>query len=88
VPEFTRRKGRHEEQKRRTIVNEAELLSRYNYDAFVPEKFEPWMNFGQSPQLGKSGPDFPLWTLDGVESSLGQVLQQHAYTIVEFGSFT
>lgn len=32
----------------------------YNYDSFVPEKFMPWLNFGNSPALGVSAPDFPL----------------------------
>lgn len=60
----------------------------YNYDSFVPEKFMPWMRFGESPELGVRGPDFPLWQLDGSETGLGQILRQHAYTVVEFGSFT
>lgn len=38
-----------------------DLISRYNYDAFVPENFEPWLNFEESPPLGRKGPDFPLW---------------------------
>ncbi len=44
-----------------------DLVSRYNYDSFVPEKFGPWMRFGESPVLGKRSPDFPLWQLDGDE---------------------
>jgi hypothetical protein len=64
------------------------LLARYNYDEFVPAKFEPWMNFAASPPLGKGAPDFPLWHLDGAETRLGEIWSRHAYTIVEFGSFT
>ena len=64
------------------------LVSRYNYDAFVPEKFEPWMNFGSSPPLGQQAPDFPLWRLDGSETRLSEVWSEHVYTVVEFGSFT
>ena len=67
---------------------DTDLLNAYNYDSFVPENFLPWMRFGESPALGKRGPDFPLWILDGGETSLGQVLRQHAFTVVEFGSFT
>jgi hypothetical protein len=65
-----------------------ELLTRYNYDSFVPEKFEPWFNFDSSPKTGTIAPDFPLWQLDEKETRLGELLKQHAYTIVEFGSFT
>jgi len=67
---------------------DADLLNAYNYDSFVPDKFMPWMRFGESPMLGTRGPDFPLWHLDGDETSLSQILRQHAYTVVEFGSFT
>ena len=69
-------------------MSNQELLTRYNYDSFVPEKFEPWMRFHESPPLGTRGPDFPLWNLEGQETSLGDLLGQHMYTIVEFGSFT
>jgi hypothetical protein len=65
-----------------------DLLSRYNYDAFIPSNFEPWMNFDTSPPLGAPAPDFPLWQLDGSETSLSAVWSLRAYTIVEFGSFT
>jgi hypothetical protein len=64
------------------------LVERYNYDAFVPEKFEPWMRFHESPPLGRAGPDFPLWDLDGGATRLSAVWSRHAYTMVEFGSFT
>lgn len=65
-----------------------ELVARYNYDEFVPEKFEPWLNFEASPPLGEQAPDFPLWRLDGSETRLSEVLRGHIYTVVEFGSFT
>lgn len=67
---------------------ESDLTSRYNYDAFVPEKFEPWLDFENSPPLGRKAPDFPLWHQDGTETRLSVVLSQYTYTIVEFGSFT
>lgn len=67
---------------------DANLLARYNYDAFVPEKFGPWMRFEASPPLGQPAPDFPLWTLDEEETCLSAIWAQHAYTVVEFGSFT
>lgn len=66
----------------------SDLVTRYNYDAFVPEKFEPWLNFAHSPDLGKAAPDFPLWDQDGQETRLKAILGQYLYTIVEFGSFT
>ena len=67
---------------------DADLLIRYNYDAFVPEKFEPWMRFNESPPLGEFAPDFPLAGLDGTATRLSEIWSLHAYTIVEFGSFT
>lgn len=67
---------------------EADLIARYNYDEFVPAKFEPWMNFAASPPLGQPAPDFPLWHLDGSETRLSAIWSQHTYTLVEFGSFT
>lgn len=67
---------------------DADLLNRYNYDAFVPEKFEPWMRFDESPSLGQPGPDFLLTRLDGTTTRLSEIWSAHIYTIVEFGSFT
>lgn len=66
----------------------SDLISRYNYDEFIPNKFEPWMNFGSSPELGRQAPDFPLWDLDQTETTLFHIISQNQYTIVEFGSFT
>ena len=65
-----------------------DLLTRYNYASFLPEKFEQWLNFDSSPKTGETAPDFPLWQLDGAEVLLREVLAQKDYTIVEFGSFT
>lgn len=65
-----------------------DLIARYNYDEFVQDKFMPWLRFGESPPLGQPAPDFPLWHLDGSETSLSAIWEQHTYTIVEFGSFT
>ena len=65
-----------------------DLLTRYNYDSFLPEKFEQWMNFEASPKTGSPGPDFPLWNLDQAPIHLSEVWSQYDYTIVEFGSFT
>lgn len=67
---------------------ESDLLERYNYDEFAPAKFEPWMNFAGSPPLGQLAPDFPLWPLDGGETRLHELWSRHAYSVVEFGSFT
>ena len=30
-------------------MTNSDLVAHYNYDAFVPEKFESWMNFAASP---------------------------------------
>jgi len=65
-----------------------ELLTRYNYDSFVPEKFEQWMNFEASPKTGTLGIDSPLWNLDQTPTRLSENWSQHDFTIVEFGSFT
>lgn len=69
-------------------MTDQELVRRYNYDAFIPDKFVPWMRFDKSPALGESGPDFPLWTLDEQETTLSAIWKEHVYTVVEFGSFT
>ena len=69
-------------------MNEQDLLTKYNYDSFVPEKFQPWMRFDESPLAGSTGPDFSLWDLEERETSLSQVWSAHQFTIVEFGSFT
>ena len=69
-------------------MNEPDLISSYNYDAFVPENFERWLNFDVSPPLGRPAPDFPLRGLDGDEPRLSKVWSRYAYTVVEFGSFT
>ena len=64
------------------------LSEGYNYDEFVPEKFEPGMKFEESPPLGKPAPDFSLWDLEGRETRFSAVWSVHTYTTVEFGSFT
>ena len=69
-------------------MTEPSLISLYNYDEFIPSKFERWLNFGNSPSLGQPAPDFPLWQLNGQETRLSEIWSQHDYTIVEFGSFT
>ena len=69
-------------------MKEQNITALYNYDTFVPEKFERWMNFSASPPLGQVTPDFPLWNLDGAQTSLSQVISQSFFTVVEFGSFT
>ena len=69
-------------------MDDSDLISRYNYDEFVPSKFQPWMRFDASPPLGQPAPDFPLWALEGTETRLSEVWSRYAYTVVEFGSFT
>ncbi len=69
-------------------MDKTDLISKYNYTAFVPEYFEPWMRFDQSPPLGVTAPEFPLWDLEENHTSLGEIWGQHTYTVVEFGSFT
>jgi hypothetical protein len=69
-------------------MTDSNLNDLYNYDEFVPEKFERWLNFAASPPLGSRTPDFSLWHLDGTPTRLSEVLNQSAFTVVEFGSFT
>jgi hypothetical protein len=69
-------------------MTDQDLIKSYNYDAFIPEKFMPWMRFDKSPALGEAAPDFPLWTLDEQETSLSAMWKANVYTVVEFGSFT
>jgi len=65
-----------------------DLLNQYNYDSFVPEKFEQWDNFDASPKTGSNPPDFQLWNLDQTPVGLFEIFSQNNYTVIEFGSFT
>ena len=69
-------------------MSDQSLIERYNYDEFIPEKFEPGMKFEESPRLDKPAPDSSLWDLEGRETRFSAVWSAHTYTIVEFGSFT
>jgi hypothetical protein len=69
-------------------MDNKDLLTKYNYDSFVPENFGPWMRFDQSPPVGVKAPDFPLWDIDEKQTCLSEIWSQNSYTIVEFGSFT
>lgn len=64
------------------------LVTAYNYDVFIDEKFERWMRFDESPTLGEPAPDFPLPALDGQTVRLSEIWKKAPYTIVEFGSLT
>jgi hypothetical protein len=70
------------------IMDNVDLITKYNYDSFVQKKVEPWMRFDQSPPVGVAAPDFPLWDLEEKRTSLSEIWAQNTYTIVEFGSFT
>ncbi len=65
-----------------------DLIARYNYDEFTAQKVFPWLRFEASPALGRPAPDFPLWRLDGRQTTLSEIWSGHTYTVVEFGSFT
>ena len=60
----------------------------YNYPDFVRDRVLPLLRFDESPPVGKPAPDFPLWHLDGSETSLSAQWKDNVYTVVEFGSFT
>jgi hypothetical protein len=68
--------------------SQEDLIRLYNYDEFVPGKYNLWMRWEESPPLGTAAPDFPLWDLNGGETRLSAVWTAGAYTVVEFGSFT
>ena len=67
---------------------DSELLRKYNYDAFIPDNFDPWTRFDESPLLGSRVDDYPLWTLERAQTSLLTEIKKHRFTVVEFGSFT
>ncbi len=69
-------------------MSNTDLITAYNYASFTEENVSPWMNFAGSPPLGEQAPDFPLWHLDGTETSLSLILSANLFTVVEFGSFT
>jgi hypothetical protein len=71
-----------------TIMDDIDLINKYNYDSFTPEKFGPWMRFEESPRVGVAAPDFSLWDLQGNQTSLSAIWSQNSFTVVEFGSFT
>lgn len=66
----------------------SQLEKQYNYDAFIPENVNRWLNFDSSPPLGEQAPDFPLWNLEEMTTRLSNIWSQNLYTVVEFGSFT
>ena len=70
------------------MAKNIDWVKRYNYDSFIRENFEPLMRFEDSPPVGTPAPDFPLWHIDGTETSLYEIFKQNIYTVVEFGSFT
>lgn len=51
-------------------------ITRYNYDEFTREKVFSLLDFASSPPLGEKAPDFPLWRLDGTETSLSAIWSQ------------
>ena len=69
-------------------MSDPDLIERYNYRDFTHETAIPWLRFEHSPPVGQPAPDFPLWELDGSETSLSEVWKASTYTVVEFGSFT
>ena len=69
-------------------MTDEKLIARYNYDEFTAPKVFPWLRFEDSPPLGQTAPDFPLWHLDNRETRLSEIWSANLYTIVEFGSFT
>ena len=69
-------------------MTDSNLLAEYNYDEFIPAKFERWLNFQASPPLGEPAPDLPLWDLAENATRLSAIWSRHLYTVIEFGSFT
>lgn len=65
-----------------------DVTTGYNYAEFTHENVMRWLRFGESPPVGSPAPDFPLWRLDGSETSLAEAWSAHTYTVIEFGSFT
>ena len=63
-------------------------IEQYNYEIFSAETAMPLLRFDQSPLLGHEAPDFPLWDLDGRQTSLKEIWSANTFTIIEFGSFT
>ncbi len=68
-------------------MSEQDRISHYNYSTFGPQAGEA-LNWGSSPAIGKPASDFPVWDLDGNETSLSAIWSQHTYTVIEFGSLT
>ena len=62
-------------------------ISYYNYSVFGRQAFE-MLDWENSPAIGRPAPDFPVWDIDGNETCLSDIWLQHAYTVIEVGSFT
>ena len=69
-------------------MTDKDLVRAYNYDSFVPEKFERWLKFESSLPLGKIIPDFALWDLNEEKTTLLTEVNRNPLTFIEFGSFT
>lgn len=63
-------------------------MDNYNYAVFSAETALPLLRFDKSPPIGEPAPNFPLWELDGNQTSLKEIWASNIYTVVEFGSFT
>jgi hypothetical protein len=66
---------------------EQDRIAYYNYSVFGRQAFE-MLRWENSPAIGKPAPDFPVWDIDGNETTLSAIWSQHTYTVIEFGSFT
>jgi hypothetical protein len=62
-------------------------IAYYNYAVFGRQAFK-MLSWENSPAIGKPAPDFPVWDIDGNETTLSAIWSQHTYTVIEFGSFT
>jgi len=68
-------------------MSEQDRISYYNYSVFGQQAFE-MLNWENSPAIGKPATDFPVWDMNGKQTSLSAAWSQHTYTVIEFGSFT
>ena len=60
----------------------------YNYKVFSLQAHEALDNYANSPKPGAKADEYPLWDMEGDETSLKSVLGEHSLTVIEFGSIT
>jgi len=64
-------------------------LEQYNYRNFSLEAHERLDRWDESPPVGRTGPDYPLWEpRTGESTTLHALCREQRFLVAEFGSIT